>query len=245
MSTFVIAVLLAWIAGFVDAVGFLALSHVFAAHMSGNTVAAGSDFGTGQWPEIFRRAFPIPMFVLGVFCGALMGEAMRRNKVRRRFMPSFVLETLLLGSFVGLTFGTDMAGTSSGWRSYSLVAILAIAMGLQNATLRRARGIAVRTTFITGMLVNMAERAAGFLMRAIDTHKAFRRTGVTNPRLLSARRREGAQAMRYALLWCGMFAGAVCGGCSEIWWGTAALLLPIAGLIGIIFYDFVRPLSES
>jgi uncharacterized membrane protein YoaK (UPF0700 family) len=239
MSPFVIAVLLAWIAGFVDAVGYVAVAHVFPAHMSGNTAAFGAHFGGGQLADISERAFAIPMFVVGVFLGALMGRAMQQKGLRRRFAPSFILEGLLLTAFVALTSGLKRPVWISGARAFPLVAMLAIAMGLQNATLRRARGLAVRTTFITGMLVSMAERAAGYVARMFDRRRN------RHPALDARRRKEGKEAMKYALLWCGMFFGAASGAALEIMLGTPAVLLPVFGLIVIIIQDFIRPISES
>jgi uncharacterized membrane protein YoaK (UPF0700 family) len=244
MSTFGIAVLLAWIAGFVDAVGYVTLAHVFPAHMSGNTVAAGAHLGAGQWSEILRRAFPIPIFVLGVFCGALMGRAMEATQFRRRFIPSFGVEILLLGTFIAFTCAIHTPVAISGWPAYPLVALLAAAMGLQNATLRRARGIAVRTTFISGMLVNMAEKAAGYVARTIDLRRS-RRGSAQLPGAGFRRRRDGKQALRYGLLWCGMFVGAASGACLETLWGTIALLLPVAGLLAIMIQDWRQALDEA
>jgi uncharacterized membrane protein YoaK (UPF0700 family) len=235
MGPLAMAVLLAWTAGFVDALGYLALSHVFTAHMSGNTVAAASSFVSGQWSDISRRGFPIPMFVLGVFVGALLTRTMRGKQFRRVFAPCFALEALLLGTFVALTWKskTPIAG---GLHSYPLVALLAAAMGLQNATLRHARDISVRTTFITGMLVNMGEKAAGYVARCFVTQKSG---------LDSRRRHEGKQALKYAMLWFGMFTGAICGGWLEALWGTLSLLLPAFALLVITLLDWRRPISEN
>jgi uncharacterized membrane protein YoaK (UPF0700 family) len=92
-----LAVLLAWVAGFVDAVGYLSLSHLFLAHMSGNSAAMGAYFGQGRWGAAFHRAFPIPMFVLGVAAGAALNEAASRRGVRSLFSsdhPFFVCDNL-------------------------------------------------------------------------------------------------------------------------------------------------------
>lgn len=211
MSSFAIAVLLAWVAGFVDAVGYVALSKVFVAHMSGNTVAAASHLGAGTLSQVFRRGLPIPLFVIGVFCGALLGRAMQWKQFRRRFAPSFVLEALLLCVFAGLSVTSKISGAISDGRMCLLVALLTMAMGLQNATLRCARGMAVRTTFISGMLVNMAERTASYVARAFGLWRTARRGEVPDSRRLSRCRNEGKLAMKYALLWLGMFVGAISG----------------------------------
>ncbi|MDQ2798914.1 MAG: DUF1275 family protein [Armatimonadota bacterium] len=60
-----LGLLLAWVAGGVDATGFLTLAHLFTAHMSGNSVALAVSAAQGHWMEAARRAFPIPLFVVG------------------------------------------------------------------------------------------------------------------------------------------------------------------------------------
>lgn len=245
MSAFATAVLLAWIAGFVDAVGYVVLAHVFTAHVSGNTVASAVALAGGSWPEIARKFFPIPTFVVGVFVGSLMGHSMQSKGIRWQFAPSFILEVILLALFVEFTINFKSSATISGLKSYPLVALLALAMGLQNATLRRVRGMAVRTTFITGMLVNTAERAAGYAILTVRRHKARHRGQRLQAQAESQRRREKKRALKYGLLWCGMFIGGAAGVWLERIWGTRALLFPAAALIGIIIKDFFRPLAEQ
>jgi len=93
-------VLLAWVAGFVDAVGYVSLSHLFIAHMSGNSAAMGAYFGQGRWGEAFHRAFPIPLFVLGVVAGAALNEAAFLHVVRSPFALTLWLEAALLAAFM-------------------------------------------------------------------------------------------------------------------------------------------------
>jgi uncharacterized membrane protein YoaK (UPF0700 family) len=50
---------LAWVAGYVDAVGFLTLAGLFVAHMSGNTVRLGVFVGDGDWSLAAQRFVPI------------------------------------------------------------------------------------------------------------------------------------------------------------------------------------------
>ena len=45
----VLAIALTAVAGYVDAVGYLVLAHVFTANMSGNTIAVGRAIVDGDW----------------------------------------------------------------------------------------------------------------------------------------------------------------------------------------------------
>lgn len=232
LGQFAIAVLLTWIAGFVDVVGYLALCQVFVAHMSGNTVGSAARLATGDWAEVSRRAFSILIFVLGVFFGALAARIARRQGIRSRFALSFTLEAFLLAAFVVLTRHWKLPVTVPGRQLYPHIALLAAAMGLQSATLRHARELSVRTTFITGILVNMAEKAAGYVALKFDRA----------PRNPTRCQHEGRQALKYGLLWCGMGIGAICGGWLAVSHGTLALLLPIAALVVVTLQDLVRPI---
>jgi len=53
-----IALSLAIIGGFVDAVGYLALFRLFTAHMRGNTVAGGADLAQQEWSEAVPPQHP-------------------------------------------------------------------------------------------------------------------------------------------------------------------------------------------
>lgn len=70
---------LAWVAGYVDAVGFLTLAGLFVAHMSGNTVRLGVFAGDGDWSLGAQRLVPIVFFTLGVMGGIALVEALRRR----------------------------------------------------------------------------------------------------------------------------------------------------------------------
>jgi uncharacterized membrane protein YoaK (UPF0700 family) len=144
-----LALVLALTAGCVDAVSYMVLWKLFAAHMSGNSVSAVVHSGEGKEAVAFHRAFPIPFFVFGVALGAALSEALARSGQRRIFAVIVGLEALLLSVFLlgGGTIWQDggLAETPS-WRFYFLVALPTLAMGLQNASLRRVGNLTVRTT---------------------------------------------------------------------------------------------------
>jgi len=115
------------VAGCVDAVGYLVLSHVFTAHMSGNSVGFGAALGSGDWTEAFRRGFPIPLFVIGVATGGAIIEVGARRGLRRTMSLVLVIEeSLLLAFMIGrrpvLRHGTVPSG--DGTTFDGLVALL-------------------------------------------------------------------------------------------------------------------------
>jgi uncharacterized membrane protein YoaK (UPF0700 family) len=229
-------ILLAWIAGFVDALGYLALSKVFTAHMSGNTAAIGAQLGQSNWLEPIVRGLAIPGFILGVAAGVVTDKLAPKIARSARLAPAFVLEGLLLLGFLLLdpnpTKTTPPPGT---FRFFVLVWLLAMAMGVQNATLRRARGVRVRTTYVSGMLTNMAEELTLYLIEGCKSFPGFHAQARQD--------RHGGRALIFASIFLSFLIGAICGGLGEVRWGTISLVVPLTGLFALIAQKFFTPIQ--
>jgi uncharacterized membrane protein YoaK (UPF0700 family) len=81
----VLAAVLALIAGYVDAYTFLNYQ-VYGSFLSGNTTQTGLQVGQGKLGSATNNLLPIPLFVAGVFLGALfvhsrLGDELRVTKV--------------------------------------------------------------------------------------------------------------------------------------------------------------------
>lgn len=235
-----LAILLAWVAGFVDAVGFLTLFHLFTAQMSGNLTAMGADIGLASWHDAVLRAFPIPMFALGVGAGILVLELAARRGVRSGVALGLTFEALLLVAF--MVAGTVLihAGALRGRSNaafYALGSLAALAMGLQTASIQRVSGRIVYTTFLTGMLTNFSEDCVAYLFWRHDAaHGGPPQRG----------RRWERVAVRRLLLLAAILAayaaGAALGGFGDAQWSLAALLAPLAALACVIALDLVHPI---
>jgi len=238
------ALLLAAVAGSVDAIGYLTLFQLFIAHMSGNTVRVGIFIGQRDWTSMFQRAFPIPMLVLGVMAGGLLTEVGLRRGFRATLSAILLLECLLLAVFAVYASTVVVLGQvppSDGWRFYLAVALPAFALGLQNAALRRVGGHTVRTTFVTGMLTDLAEAAVAY---AVWLHDQRRCT--PNLRLSTLVRRSGQDEsfhrfVLYTSIWLMYVAGAVAGTLAKASFGLAGLALPIALLALVSLWNAYRP----
>ena len=233
--------LLAWVAGFVDAVGFLALYHLFTAHMSGNSVWFGASFGLAEWRPALHHLFPIPLFVAGVAAGTVALELARRRRLRAPFAPALLVEVGLLAVYMLIGSAYVVEGsvqTPAVWAFYLLAALPAVAMGLQNATLSHIAGQTLHTTYVTGVLQSLAEDGVRYLFwmrersRAVGCRQALRGSSA-HPAL-----RAAAAA---ALLWLAYIAGAVSGGFAKHRWELHALALPIAVLAFVIAAHVARP----
>lgn len=235
--------LLGWVGGFVDAVGFLALFHLFTAHMSGNSVWFGAAFGLGDWRIGLHHLFPVPLFVIGVAVGTVVVDVAHRRRLRAPLAPALLVEAAFLAGFT--LFGSayvvdDAVRPPVLWAFYVLAALPAFAMGLQNATLHQVAGQTLHTTYITGVLQSMAENAVRYLgwLRQQARQRGYRqalRASAVQPQLRAAAAAAG--------LWIAYVAGAIGGGFASHRWGLPALAVPVAVLVALVAADLMRPLA--
>lgn len=161
-------IVLAWAAGFVDSLGFLALSHEFTSHMSGNAAATGAELGSGNLREAIIMASPIPGFVFGVCLGVAVDLWAKARNWRGAFPLVLFTQCALLICFMLVAAGHEYPAAKGSARFFALVEFLSVAMGLQAAALRRVQDIKVSTTFVTGMITNMAAEFTQYLLSKRD-----------------------------------------------------------------------------
>lgn len=139
--------------GVVDAVCFLGLGRVFTANMTGNVVLLGFGLaGTNGLPVL------APLVSLGAFfCGAALGGlAIRRvAEVDPRFLGAALIGEGLLAGIAALVAasahvhgGTFAAGV--------IIGLLALAMGLRNAVVRKLGVPELTTTVLTMTVTGLA-----------------------------------------------------------------------------------------
>lgn len=144
-TTLLLAALLAALAGYVDAVGFLELGGFFVSFMSGNSTRLGVGFGSGAWTTAATAAGLIGLFVAGVVIGVLVGPESWRWR-----------RPAVLGLVAAL-----LAGAATAWMLGGPVALFAApAMGALNAVFQRDGDIGIGVTYMTGSLVRMGQRLA-------------------------------------------------------------------------------------
>jgi uncharacterized membrane protein YoaK (UPF0700 family) len=119
--------------------------------------------------------------------------------------------------------------------------LLTLAMGLQTATVQRAGGQGVRSTFVTGVLSDWA--------RALTQYLSWLRKPPTERRVRQAVRESMQQAsFRHLLLLAGIWGsyvvGAICGSALELRLALSALAFPLFVLAVLIVIDVFRPLQQ-
>ncbi len=146
-------VLLTVCSGSMDALSFLELGHVFTSAMTGNTVLLGLAMGQGLFLDASRSATALGGFLLGVVIATwTMYDADWNVDWPPSVTTVFTIEMVLLGAFWldRLWFGLHMS-----YGLYSLIALAAVAMGMQSAAVRQLDVPGIMTTFLTGTLTSL------------------------------------------------------------------------------------------
>lgn len=167
-------VLLSFASGCVDVLSYLQLGQVFTSAMTGNSVLLGLSIGQGNVSAISRNAAALLSFLIGLLLGAVMLR-MHRGKSGRSpaITRAFIVETILLLGFAGL-WQIDGGPASSEWLLYSLIALSAVAMGLQSSIAHHIGVPGMSTTYFTGTLTNLINGATSLVLN--------RKSSVRHPR---------------------------------------------------------------
>lgn len=133
------------VAGWVDAVGFLAVAgsvRAFPSFMSGNSTRVVTDLVTGQTALARMIGAIVLVFIAGAIVARLINDGTRWR------------ETAAL-AVVSLVLALAAAGTMETRSGYTLLLALAFAMGMINRALQGSSGYTVHT-FVTGAVVTIA-----------------------------------------------------------------------------------------
>jgi uncharacterized membrane protein YoaK (UPF0700 family) len=148
------------VTGLVDAFSYLVLGHVFVANMTGNVVLLGFALVGTPGFSIAASVVAIAAFAAGALVGGRIGSQLAQNR-GQLFSAAAVIQAVFL--VVGVVL-VALAGSPvpDGYR-YFVIAVLAIAMGLQNASARHLAVPDLTTTVLTMTITGIAadSRAAG------------------------------------------------------------------------------------
>lgn len=206
---------LAWAAGAVNALGYLAVG-VFTSHMTGNTSGALLGFLSGHGRAPLARLAAVAGFFAGAIAGALLIETHPTQSSARALW----LEALLLGGAASTMWHT----TGSGMTDLDLVGIAA-AMGVQNIALAGSP-LSAHTTHITGPLTDFA----GTLVRRVVGKRSLARD-VSHGLWV-----YGGRVLAFA-------GGIVTGTLLFAWVGPRALIVPCLAVaaMGALLWHAARP----
>lgn len=135
---------LAYVGGFVNAIGYLGFEHQAVTHLTGTTSQLAIAVAALKWLVILHLAAVLGSFLLGtVVSGFLIQDS--TLQLGRRYGVALLLESILLGIAVPLL------KRQSGYGVYCA----SCACGLQNAMVSTYSGSVIRTTHLSGMFTDL------------------------------------------------------------------------------------------
>jgi uncharacterized membrane protein YoaK (UPF0700 family) len=172
------------VSGLVDAVCYLGLGRVFTANMTGNVVVLGFAVAGARGFSVTATLTSLVCFLIGAFCaGRAAPWLAKENGIRYRPLlvamgteACFVATAALIAALA--------ATVATGWARYVDIALLAFAMGVRNATVRRLAVPDLTTTVLTMTLTGLAADA-GFTGGEPAT-VVYRRTAAVVAMLIGA-----------------------------------------------------------
>jgi uncharacterized membrane protein YoaK (UPF0700 family) len=135
---------LAFIAGIVNAAGYMGFRHQSITNLTGSASLFGVALGTGDSGEAWHWLLSIGAFVLGaVVSGMIVQQS--TLQLGRRYGVTLVLESILLFAAVPLLHQNDSLG----------LYLAAMGAGLQNGMASTYSGMVFRTTHVSGMFTDL------------------------------------------------------------------------------------------
>jgi uncharacterized membrane protein YoaK (UPF0700 family) len=205
------------VTGLVDAVSYLRLGHVFVANMTGNVVFLGFSVDPHAGLSAAASVIAIAGFLLGALAGGRAAHTLATATPGRWLAGAFTGEALILAVAAVLT-GTGVlpfAGTGmAGGGRFATIAVLAMALGVQNSTVRHLGAPDLTTTVLTLTL-----------------------TGLTADSAIAGG--PGARPHRRLGSVAAMLAGAGAGAGLLQWWSPTAVVAVAAALVGTVAVTFM------
>jgi uncharacterized membrane protein YoaK (UPF0700 family) len=194
---------LAFVAGFVDTCGFVALFGLFSAHVTGNFVLLGASL-IQPHAGVLAKLLALPIFMVAVAGTRLF---LIRSGVTRAAVRGVLAAEL---AFLGLFLVTGVAATPVV-EADALLAVLAgllavAAMGVQNAASRTVFAALSPTTVMTGNVTQVVIDSVDFLASSNRADKTAARARIAKfaPPVIAFTLGAGAGALGFGVggFWC-------------------------------------------
>jgi uncharacterized membrane protein YoaK (UPF0700 family) len=139
--------------GLVDAVSYLGLGRVFAANMTGNVVLLGFGIAGSSGLPVVAPLISLGAFLLGASAGGMLAERTGDSRAEH-VIRAIAWEVTLIGTAALLAAVFNIRPNAAS--GDILIALLAFAMGVRNATVRRLGVPDLTTTVLTMTLTALA-----------------------------------------------------------------------------------------
>ena len=141
------------VTGVVDATSYLKLGRVFVANMTGNVVFLGFGIAGAGGISVWASLTALGAFLVGGICGGRIGARWSSDRGRHLTATTSAELLLVAGALVIAAFSPHHIGVGS---RYSVIVLLAVALGAQNATARKLAVPDLTTTVLTMTLTGLA-----------------------------------------------------------------------------------------
>jgi uncharacterized membrane protein YoaK (UPF0700 family) len=211
---------LAMIAGYVDAYGYITY-RTFVSFMSGNTTVAGIRLGEGHWSAALPPLVAIVAFVTGGVIGSAFRHAREHQARRIEFAAVAVIWIVVI------------VITSAGlFTNIFRTAAMSLAMGILNLTVARVGEESISVTLVTGTLSKIGSHLG----------LALRRAPVLSEASASS---HGLRAVQLARIWSTFLIGAILAAVATPRLAAWTLALPAAILLLLALLDNARIRDDS
>jgi uncharacterized membrane protein YoaK (UPF0700 family) len=146
-----LGVALAFVAGAINAGGFLAVQQ-YTSHLTGAISSAADNLALGAWDLALDALGAVLSFLAGAICTALTVNYGRRRGLASEYALPLLLEAVLLLTFGVL--GARLAGIDGLFVPVTVM-LLCFMMGLQNALITKISHAEIRTTHMTGIVTDI------------------------------------------------------------------------------------------
>lgn len=141
------------VTGLIDAVSYLALGRVFVANMTGNVVFLGFALAGAPGLSVTASLVSMASFLVGALTGGRFSTRFAAHRGRLLGATTAIQAVLVAATVVAVAVaGNEVTSPVR----YTLIVLLGIAMGLQNAVARRLGVPDLTTTVLTLTLTGLA-----------------------------------------------------------------------------------------
>jgi uncharacterized membrane protein YoaK (UPF0700 family) len=144
---------LTFVTGLIDAVSFFRFDHVFVANMTGNVVFLAFGIVDARYFSVASSSMALIAFLAGAFAGGKLGSSYGADRWQHLTLALSIDVFILCAVATGTAIFPDAKDVRI---HYAVIALLAFAMGLQNATARRLAVPDLTTTVVTLTLTGLA-----------------------------------------------------------------------------------------
>lgn len=219
--------LLSFVAGYVDAITFLALFGFFAAQVTGSFVVAAAELVVND-RGVLVKMLAIPAFMLGCALCAVLIIA-RRGTGTSSLPLVLALEGLLLAGFAVLMLYSWPVTDPDSWRGGIAGLLSAAAMGVQSTLVRLLLRGVPQTNVMTGNSTQLAIDATEIIYAKLRPN-----LGSDDPALAAQIAEARKRFATVFLVWSGFLVGAMLGALAYAQagpWSAAVAILTVAGLV--------------